>query len=185
MRLEGLPLKRILAGAAVAAAGAALLASGGGAAVAQIARDGGPIAMGADRLEVIEAEGVQVWSGRAEAIQGENRLRANVIRAFHARRGGPSAPNDPPGAGLRGDIERMVATGDVYFVTPTQVVRGDEATYTRSTDTIVVTGDVILTQGENVLTGSRLTVQVSSGRATMDGAPTDAGRRVRGVFYPD
>ncbi|WP_296815971.1 LptA/OstA family protein [Brevundimonas sp.] len=182
MRLEGLPLKRILTGAAVAATAAALL---GGAALAQIARDGGPIAMGADRLEVIDAEGVQIWSGRAEAVQGENRLRADVIRAFHARRQGPSAPNDAPGSNLRGDIERMVATGNVYFVTPTQVVRGDEATYTRSTDTIVVTGDVILTQGENVLTGSRLTVQVASGRATMDGAPTAAGQRVRGVFYPD
>ena len=86
---------------------------------------------------------------------------------------------------MSGDIERMVATGNVYFVTPTQVVRGDEATYTRASDTIVVTGDVILTQGENVLTGSRLTVEVASGRATMDGAPTEAGRRVRGVFYPD
>ena len=164
MRREGLPLKRFLAGVAVAATAAAVL---GGAALAQIARDGGPIAMGADRLEVIDAEG------------------ADVIRAFHARRQGPSAPNDAPGSNLRGDIERMVATGNVYFVTPTQVVRGDEATYTRSTDTIVVTGDVILTQGENVLTGSRLTVQVASGRATMDGAPTAAGQRVRGVFYPD
>lgn len=163
----------------------AMLAGAGGVADAQIARGGGPIAMGADRLEVIDAEGVQVWSGRAEAIQGANRLRANTIRAYHGRSGGPRAANDGPGAGLSGDIERMVASGDVYFVTPTQVIRGDEATYTRATDTIVVTGDVILTQGENVLTGSRLTVEVSSGRATMAGAPTQAGQRVRGVFYPN
>ena len=60
MRREGLPLKRFLAGVAVAATAAAVL---GGAALAQIARDGGPIAMGADRLEVIDAEGVQIWSG--------------------------------------------------------------------------------------------------------------------------
>jgi lipopolysaccharide export system protein LptA len=168
---------------AVAIAGAGVLAwSAGGEAQAQISSGGGPIALGADRLEVIEAERVSIWSGRAEATQGENRLRADVIRSYSPeRRGG--AGNDGPNVG--GGVERMVATGNVYFVTPTQVIRGDEATYTASSDTIVVTGDVILTQGENVLTGSRLTVQVSSGRATMDGAPTSAGSRVRGVFYPD
>lgn len=162
-----------------ALAGAALMFAAP--ASAQIARGGGPIAIGADRLEVIDAERVSIWTGRAEATQGDSRLRADVIRAYSApRRGGGDG-----GTNMGGDIERMVATGNVYFVTPTQVIRGDEATYTAANDTIVVTGDVILTQGENVLTGSRLTVQVSSGRATMDGAATDAGRRVRGVFYPD
>lgn len=178
-------LQMILRGAAaslVALAGAGvLLSTAGGEALAQISQGGGPIAIGADRLEVIDAERVSIWSGRAEATQGESRLRADVIRAYSAARrgGGDTAAN------MGGDIERMVASGNVYFVTPTQVIRGDDATYTASSDTIVVTGDVILTQGENVLTGSRLTVQVSSGRATMDGASTDAGRRVRGVFYPD
>lgn len=170
------------AASAVAIAGAGLLAwSAGGEAYAQISQGGGPIAIGADRLEVIDAERVSIWTGRAEATQGENRLRADVIRAYSAgRRGGGEG-----GTNMGGDIERMVATGNVYFVTPTQVIRGDDATYTAASDTIVVTGDVILTQGENVLTGSRLTVEVSSGRAVMDGANTDAGRRVRGVFYPD
>ncbi|MDO1557875.1 LptA/OstA family protein [Brevundimonas sp. 2R-24] len=156
-------------------------------AVAQISGSGGPIMMGADNLEVIDAEGVQIWSGRAEATQGNNRMRANVIRAYHAGGGNRSGA---PGGGLSGDIVRMVAEGDVYFVSrsegqPDQVIRGDQAVYTRDTDTIVVTGQVIMTQGENVLTGSRLTVNNTTGRAVMDGAPTEAGRRVRGVFYPE
>lgn len=175
---------RIILPAAAAAflAAAVALVTTSDAALAQISPGGGPIAIGADRLEVIDAERVSIWSGRAEAVQGENRLRADVIRTFSApRRGG--AGNS--GTNMGGDIERMVANGNVYFVTPTQVIRGDAATYTAANDTIVVTGDVILTQGENVLTGSQLTVQVGTGRAVMDGAPSQAGRRVRGVFYPD
>ena len=80
-----------------------------------------------------------------------------------------------------GDIERLEAAGNVYFVSPTQVVRGDNAVYTQAADTLVVTGDVVLTQGQNVLKGSRLVVQVGAGRATMDEGPG----RVRGVFYPE
>ena len=71
-------------------------------------------------------------------------------------------------------------------MTPEQVARGDRAVYNASTDTLMVTGDVILRQGENVLTGSSLSINIGSGRARMEGAPTgNAGRRVQGVFYPD
>lgn len=145
---------------------------------AQIAPGGGPVAWGADRTEYLDAEGILKLIGRAELIQAENRLRANNIDLFFM-------PNAQGGAGGGGDVREIVAVGDVYFVTPTQVVRGDRAVYTAASDTIVVTGDVILTQGENVMTGSQLTVQVGTSRATMDGGPTPAGRRVRGVFYPD
>lgn len=182
MKTSQLILRGLTASAAAALIVGAVAWSAGGEARAQISQGGGPIAIGADRLEVIDAERVSIWSGRAEAIQGENRLRADTIRAYNQARRGAT---EGAGSQMGSEIERMVATGNVYFVTPTQVIRGDEATYTAASDTIVVTGDVILTQGENVLTGSRLTVEVSSGRATMDGAPTDAGRRVRGVFYPD
>ena len=47
-------------------------------------------------------------------------------------------------AALRGRTAPTAIGGDVYFVTPTQVARGDRAVYTASNDTLVVTGDVIL-----------------------------------------
>ena len=55
-----------------------------------------------------------------------------------------------------GDPDRVEATGTVYFVTPTQSMRGDRAVYTINNGEVVVTGNVILTQGQNVLTGGRL-----------------------------
>lgn len=147
-----------------------------GPAGAQIAPGGGPVAWGADRAEYLEAQGLLKLIGRAELIQAENRLRADAIDMF-------TTPGRNGSGG--GDVREVVATGNVYFVTPTQVVRGDRAVYTAASDTIVVTGDVILTQGENVMTGSRLTVVVATNNAVMDGAPSSAGQRVRGVFYPD
>jgi len=146
---------------------------------AQIAPGGGPIDITADSLEVNEAQRVQIWKGRVEALQGQNRLRADSLHVFHGRSTGPRTGTAPT---AMGDIERLEARGNVYFVSPTQVVRGDNAVYTQSSDTLVVTGDVILTQGENVLKGTRLVVQIGAGRATMD---EGSGSRVRGVFYPE
>lgn len=151
---------------------------GVGQAQAQIAPGGGPIDIAADSLSVDDSTRTQTWSGKVEALQGQNRLRADRLVVFHGKSGGGSAG----GAAAMGDIEKMEARGNVYFVSPTQVVRGDVAVYTQATDTLVVTGDVILKQGENVLKGSRLVVQVGAGRATMD---EGSGSRVRGVFYPE
>ena len=146
---------------------------------AQIAPSGGPIDIGADDLEVDEGARTQTWVGNVEALQGQNRLRADRLIAYHGRGQGGGDSTAPDSA--MGDIEKLEARGNVYFVSPTPVVRGDLAIYTKSNDTLVVTGDVVLTQGQNVLKGSRLEIHVGAGRATMDKGPG----RVRGVFYPD
>lgn len=151
-----------------------------GTAQAQIAPGGGPIDIGADDLKVDNNARTQVWSGNVEALQGTNRLRADRVVVYHGRGGGQAAGGAAPDAAM-GDIEKLEARGNVYFVSPTQVVRGDTAVYTQASDTLVVTGDVVLTQGQNVLKGSRLVVHVGAGTATMDEGPG----RVRGVFYPD
>ena len=146
---------------------------------AQISPGGGPIDIAADTLSVDNQAKTQTWAGNVEALQGTNRLRADRVTVFHgnaAGRGDGAGPN-----AAMGDIDRLEANGNVYFVSPTQVVRGDTAVYTRAADTLVVTGDVVLTQGQNVLKGSRLVVHVGAGRATMDEGPG----RVRGVFYPE
>jgi lipopolysaccharide export system protein LptA len=122
-----------------------------------------PIAYGADAVEYVG--GTLTLNGRAELIQGDNRLRANRISGFN-NTGGES---------------RMEATGDV-FVTPEQTIRGDRAVYTTADGVIVVTGDVILTQGQNVATGSRLTYNVRTESARFD---SGSNGRVQGVFYPD
>ena len=104
--------------------------------------------------------------GRAELTQGDSRIRADRVE----------------GTISNGDLTRVEATGDVYFVTPDQTIRGDRAVYTPANDTIVLSGDVILTQGENVMTGASLTYNTRTESAQMDGG---SNGRVQGVFYPE
>ena len=106
--------------------------------------------------------------GRAEVIQGQNRLRADAIN----------------GSGVNSGIERIEASGNVYFVTPEQTIRGDRAVYTPGDNLVVITGDVIVTQGQNVMTGGRLTYNTETQAVTMAGGAGSNGGRIRGVFYP-
>lgn len=150
--------------AAVALAGAATAQTQGRQAVSNQ-----PIFFGADDGGVTP-NGFAL-RGRAEVIQGENRLRANSIEI--AQSGGTTT-----GA---------TASGDVYYVTPNESIRGDRAVYDVRAATVTVTGDVVLTQGRNVLTGGRLVYNIDTGEAQMAGAPRGggAGNRIQGVFYPD
>lgn len=136
---------------------------------AQSRTTGQPVAFGADSVEYAPSR--VILKGRAEATQGGNRLRADTVTLV---------------SGEGGDLQRAEAAGTVYFVTPDQSMRGDRATYTLSSGEVVVTGDVVLTQGQNVLTGSRLVYNVNTQTARMEGAPRGAaGSRVQGVFYPN
>jgi len=156
-------MNRTLIAGLLAVATAALI---GGAAVGQSrpAPSDQPIMIGADAGERTNTS--FSLRGRAEVTQGGNRLRADAIE-------GASSGS--------GEISSVTASGNVYYVTPTESIRGDRAVYTISDATIVVTGDVILTQGKNVLTGGRLTYNVDTGAANMAGG---ANSRIQGVFYP-
>jgi lipopolysaccharide export system protein LptA len=156
-----------------------------GGAQAQISTNrGDPIDISGDNMEVVDAQRMVAWKGRVEALQGNNRLRADAINIYYGPGTGPRAENAAPGTGW-GDIDRIEAVGNVYFVTPEQVARGEKGVYTAASDTIVITGDVVVAQGENVLRGDVLTIEVGAGRSTMDAGPGGGpGERVRGVFYP-
>lgn len=150
--------------ATLAAATALALPGVGGAQIPSGAADA-PVMWGGDRVEY-RPDGFSLI-GRAEFTQGANRLRANRVD-FHTNGDG--------------DLTRVQAAGQVYYVTPRETMRGDNAVYTVASDDVVVTGDVILTQGENVVTGGRVVYNVRTETARMEGG---ANGRVRGVFYPN
>lgn len=127
-----------------------------------------PIGYGADTGELTNTS--VSLRGRAEITQGQARLRADAIEGVRDASGG---------------LISLEATGDVYYVTPTETIRGDRAIYTVSNATVVVTGDVILRQGQNVLTGSRLSYNVDTGEARIEGGGGQNSGRVRGVFFPE
>ena len=158
-------IRSILAGAAALGI---VLAAATGVATAQTrpAPSEQPIMVGADSAE--QTPSGFALRGRAEVLQGDNRLRADAIQ----------------GVSSGGAISQVTATGNVYYVTPTETIRGDRAVYTVSDTTIVVSGDVILTQGRNVLTGARLVYNIDTGAARMEGGSGSGATRIQGVFYP-
>ena len=134
---------------------------------AQFARNNNaPIDATAD--DIINAAGTTTLTGQVDVRQGGTRILADTMKIYGgvAAVGGSSAAND---------ISRIEATGNFYYITPEQEVRGNNGVYVQSTDTFTVTGDVILLQGENIVTGDTLIYNLTTEEARVVG--TCKGRR--------
>src|SRR5262249_48202303 len=80
-----------------------------------------------------------------------------------------------------GDIQKMLAEGDVYYVRPQQSARGDHAVYDVAQDSVTFSGNVVVASNENVIRGETLVLHIGS-RPTANAPPPGEG--VRGVFVP-
>ena len=70
-------------------------------------------------------------------------------------------------ASASGDIQRMMAEGDVYYVRPQQSARGDRADYKVAQDSVTFTGNVVVASDENVIRGETLVLQIGTRQTTI------------------
>lgn len=137
-----------------------------------------PIEVAADSLEVRNADKVAVFRGQVDVRQGEMRMRADRIEISYGGEGSETSPvqSGIPGAG--GSIDRLQAIGDVIISNGKEQAEASFADYDVSTGQIALTGDVMLVQGQNVLTGDKLIIDLISGTGRMEGG------RIRTIIQP-
>jgi lipopolysaccharide export system protein LptA len=90
----------------------------------------------------------------------------------------PSLEGSLPGAG---SFTRIEASGKVYVNSGEQTATGDTAVVDMVGKMVTLSGNVVLSQGPNVITGNKLTWDMTTGRARVDQKP---GARIRGIFTP-
>ena len=125
-----------------------------------------PIEVSADNLSVDQKDGAAVFEGNVVVAQGSLRLAAEFIRVEYAT---DEDGNRTPSIG------QVRASGGVTFVNGQDAAEAKDAVYTVETGALVLSGDVLLTQGENAISGDRLLVDLNAGTGRMEG-------RVRTVF---
>jgi lipopolysaccharide export system protein LptA len=124
-----------------------------------------PVEVAADSLEVDQATGRATLTGNVVIAQGELRLSADLVTVDYATTDGERR------------IERLNAVGDVIVVAGPDAAEGQEAVYTLGSAEILLTGDVVVTQGDATLAGDRLSVNLETGAGTVSG-------RVRTTLQP-
>ena len=141
-----------------------------------------PVDISADEQETISSQCKTIFRGSVEVLQETSRLRAAKMTLYNQKKAKAAGST---GSGC-GNVDRVEAEGEVFYVTPKQTVRGDRATYDYASNTIVVTGNVIAIQGQDVARGDRMVVNTKTNDVRMESSTKGAGKknRVRAVVYP-
>lgn len=128
-----------------------------------------PIQIESDKLEVRDAEGLAIFTGNVNVVQGPTLMKSGRMKVYYSQddSASPSTASAGPGAG---NIERIEVDGKVYVKSETQVATSDQASFDMATDLLTMTGEeVVLTDGPNVIVGCKLVVRMGTGEATLDG----------------
>ncbi|HEX4041267.1 MAG TPA: LptA/OstA family protein [Xanthobacteraceae bacterium] len=186
----------VLAAAAPAAAQGPSAASPFG--ISQDQNKDQPVEIEAGTLEVRDKNKTATFSGNVKVVQGDTTMKCQSLVVFYGQEVGlggaspavtttKSTPGMPQGAQ---NIRRIEARGGVTVITKDQNASGDLGIYDLKTKTITLSGNVVVSQGQNVIHGEKVVVDMVTGNARVEsgssvGATGAAGPgRVRALILP-
>lgn len=141
-----------------------------------------PVNIEADRLDVQEQQQTATFSGNVVVVQGTSKLQTNKLTIFYEKSGGnqPAQPA-PEGDVVTGrQIKRLEAEGNVIVTSGEQRATGNRGVFNMATNKAQLLGNVVVTQGLNVLKGDILHVDLTTQTSRVES--TNSGGRVHGVF---
>jgi lipopolysaccharide export system protein LptA len=131
-----------------------------------------PVDVTADRIEVQDRADRAMFTGNVHVKQAELSLDTPRLTVAYSSSGGVQ-------------IRRLDAAGGVVVRSPSETAIGDFGVYDLDRRLITLIGNVQLNRGNNQVNGSRLVIDLDSGRAVIDGGPpgvNQSGGRVTGHF---
>jgi lipopolysaccharide export system protein LptA len=137
-----------------------------------------PIQIEADRLEVRDEEKVAIYKGNVRVRQGETLLKTSELRVHYIG----EASSGAPGSG----VDRIETGGPLTVQSGAQTASGDKALFEMAKDLVTLTGNVVLTEGDSIVRGDLLVVDLKAKKAKMSGGvASKGGGRVQTVINPN
>lgn len=133
-----------------------------------------PISINAEVVELRDKDKVAICSGNVKVTQGDVTLKTARLKINY---------EEGSGEGGQQRITRLEAQDKVLVTLKDQTLSGDHAVFEMKKQLVTVTGNVVLSQGANVLRGSRLTVNLETGQSRLEAGPGKG--RVSGSFVED
>ena len=136
---------------------------------------GQPVQIEALRLEVRDKDKVATFSGNVKVVQGDTTMRCKKLVVFYEQQDGQQAQASAqtmkaatPGPGGSSQISKLEASGGVTVNQKDQTATGERALFDMKSNTVTLLGNVLVTQGPNVMRGEKLVVDLTTGVSRVD-----------------
>jgi lipopolysaccharide export system protein LptA len=127
-----------------------------------------PIYITSDWMEVDQKKNTITYKGRVVMVQADMTMRSEALTAHY----------DPE----MKRIGRIIAEGKVNATQGDRVAIGDKAVFDEKAKTVTLTGNPVMRQGNNQVSGTRVTYFIEQDRAVAEG---DGKVRVQATIFPE
>ena len=116
-----------------------------------------PIQIEADSLQVLDGKNKAIFKGRVKVRQGSSTITTNLLTVSYGRKAG----------GGQGDVERLDLSGNVTVTSGANRATADKGSYVVKTEDVLLVGNVLVSQGNNVARGCKLVANLKSSVAEL------------------
>lgn len=138
-----------------------------------------PVHITSATLEVRDKEKKATFLGNVLVAQGDTTMKSKTLDVYYDQDGAPgetkAAQPGPPG---QQQIRRLEAKGGVIVTQKDQTATGETGLFDMQANTVTLIGSVVITQGQQVIKGDRLTVDLTTGVSHVEGS-------VQGLLFPN
>ncbi|HEY2525268.1 MAG TPA: LptA/OstA family protein [Candidatus Binataceae bacterium] len=128
----------------------------------QFSGNKGPIDIKSDALDLDYKGNIVTFRGHVHATQADATLTSDTLTVFYGKD--------------FHEVKEMVANNNVRMSQGTRWATGDHAVLDQAKHTVTLTGSPVVHDGEDQVTGSKITVHLDTGKSEVEGA--------RAVFFP-
>ncbi len=152
-------------------------AQSAGGAFKGIGNNNDPIQIEADKLEIIDNENTALLTGNVSVVQGATLLQATRIKVFYER----ASEKGKTKSGIR----KIEASGKVAVRSGENKVSADKATINMISETVLMTGNVVVSQTGNVLSACKVTINLKTNVSNVTPCSSNSGsERVKILLTP-
>lgn len=126
-----------------------------------------PIFITSNWMEADRKKNTITYKGQVVAVQADMTLRSETLTAYYDR-----------------DMKQLreaIAEGKVQVVQGDRNARGAKAVFNGKAQTVTLTGSPVVRQGNNEVSGSRITFFIEEDRAVVEGG----NERVKAIIFPE
>ncbi len=127
-----------------------------------------PIYITADWMEADQTKNSIMYKGRVVTVQNAMTMRSDLLTAYY----------DPETK----QMQQIIAEGKVNATQGDRVATGEKAVFNDKTKTVTLTGNPVMRQGNNQVSGVKVIYFTEQDRSIVEG---DKNTRVMATIFPD
>jgi lipopolysaccharide export system protein LptA len=143
-----------------------------------------PIKITSATLEVRDKDKMATFSGDVHLVQGDTTMRSQTLVVFYDEDAAKPSASGQAATQQNQEIKRVEAKGKVIVVQKDQTATGESGIFDMKSNTVTLLGNVVISQGPNVVKGDTLTVDMTTGVSRILCAKGQENCRVQGLFQP-